>query len=128
MNHPHPEQDPKDFGQEASVSTPLAEDGGFEASSAGHVRTSLGAMTLSMFEKGQYVRVRVGSAHNATELYEHAYDSADEANTALIQAGILTKDQVPDSLKLAGTGIQLTDVSAEQLEEAGLKRHLSSNL
>ena len=42
-------------------------------------------MTLSMFEKGQYVRVRVGSLHNATELYEHAYDSADEANTALLE-------------------------------------------
>ncbi len=81
-----------------------------------------------MFEKGQYVRVRVGSAYNATELYEHAYTSADEANTALIDAGILTTNQVPDRSKLAGTGLQLNDVFAEQLEEAGLKRHLSSNL
>lgn len=85
-------------------------------------------MTLKMFKKGQYVRVRVGSAHNATELYEHAFDSADEANTALLDAGILTKAQVPDPSQLADTGIQLTQVTAEQLEHAGLKKHLSSNL
>ena len=96
--------------------------------SATLVRTPLGHMTLSMFEKGQYVRVRVGSLHNATELYEHAYDSADEANTALLEAGILAKDQVPDPSQLVGTGIELTSVTAEQLEEAGLKRHLSSSL
>ena len=99
-----------------------------KASLADLVRTPLGAMTLSMFEKGQYVRVRVGSAHNSTELYEHAFESADEANTALIAAGILREDQIPDPSKLAGTGIQLDTVTAEQLEAAGLKRHLSSNL
>lgn len=92
------------------------------------VSTPLGHMTLSMFEKGQYVRVRVGSAHNATELYEHAFDSADEANTALLDAGILTKEQVPDPAKVVGTGITLEGVTAEQLEHAGLKRHLSGSL
>lgn len=91
-------------------------------------KTNLGSLTLSMFTKGQYVRVRVGSAHNATELYEHAYASADEANTALLDAGILSREQVPNPLELAGTGIVLENVTAEQLEEAGLKRHLGSSL
>lgn len=91
-------------------------------------RTNLGTMTLSMFAKGQYVRVRVGDAHNNTELYEHAYDSADEANTAMLDAGILTQAQVPNPSEPAGTGIVLHDVTAEQLEEAGLKRHLGSSL
>lgn len=91
-------------------------------------RTQLGRMTLSMFTKGQYVRVRVGDAHNSTELYEHAFDSADEANTALLEAGILTPEQVPDATEPAGTGIILESVTAEQLEEAGLKRHLGSSL
>ena len=97
-------------------------------SATDQVRTPLGALTLNMFQKGQYVRVRVGSAHNATELYEHAYESAEEANAALIEAGVLTRMQVPDPMKLAGTGIPLAEVTAEQLEDAGLKRHLSSNL
>ena len=92
------------------------------------VHTPLGSMTLSMFAKGQFVRVRIGAAHNAAELYEHAYASADEANTALLEAGILTEDQVPDPLKVVGTGIQLNDVTAEQLEHAGLKKHLGSSL
>ena len=103
-------------------------DQGVGSTPASPVRTPLGNMVLSMFEKGQYVRVRVGALHNSTELYEHAYGSADEANTALLEAGILTKDQVPDSLKLAGTGVELNNVTAEQLEEAGLKRHLGSTL
>ena len=102
--------------------------GGIQSESANPVKTPLGNMTLSMFEKGQYVRVRVGSLHNATELYEHAYESADEANTALLEAGILNKDQVPDPLKLAGTGIELSGITAEQLEAAGLKRHIGSSL
>lgn len=94
----------------------------------GRVRTSLGAMTLSMFEKGQFVWVRVGAVHNPVELYEHAFDSTDEANTALLDAGLLQHAQVPDRSKLAGTGLHLEAVTAEQLETAGLKRHLSSNL
>lgn len=92
------------------------------------VSTALGDMTLSMFAKGQYVRVRVGAAHNATELYEHAYESAEEANAALLDAGILTAEQVPDSAQVAGTGIAVHGVTAEQLESAGLKRHLSGSL
>lgn len=92
------------------------------------VSTPLGSMTLSMFEKGQYVRVRIGSAHNATELYEHAFESADEANTALLDAGILTKEQVTDSAKVVGTGVVIEGVTAEQLEHAGLKRHLGGSL
>lgn len=128
MNNRQLEQDHQEARQEAPASTSAGTANDPNPSLAGQVRTPLGAMTLSMFEKGQYVRVRVGSAHNATELYEHAYNSADEANTALIEAGILTRDQVPDPSKPAGTGFQLDDVSAEQLEEAGLKRHLSSNL
>lgn len=114
--------------EESAAAKAIETGEGFDTSADGQVRTPLGAMTLSMFEKGQYVRVRVGSAHNPTELYEHAYESADEANTALIAAGILTTEQVPDSSKLAGTGIHLEHVTAEQFEEAGLKRHLSSNL
>lgn len=92
------------------------------------VSTPLGSMTLSMFEKGQYVRVRVGSPHNATELYEHAFESADEANTALLDAGVLTPQQVSDPSKVLGTGIPLEGVTAEQLEHAGLKRHLGGSL
>ena len=94
----------------------------------GQVRTPLGSMTLSMFEKGQFVWVRIGSPHNPVELYEHAFDSADEANTALIEAGILTDAQAPNRTRLVGTGLHLDVVTAEQLERAGLKRHLSSNL
>lgn len=97
-------------------------------SSATPVRTPLGSMTLSMFQKGQYVRVRVGSPHNPTELYEHGFDTADEANTALLDAGILSEAQVPDSEQIVGTGIRLEEVTAEQLEHAGLKRHVGGNL
>lgn len=110
------------------VATTTASSNAEPSTSASPVRTPLGSMTLSMFEKGQYVRVRVGALHNATELYEHAYTSAEEANTALLDAGILTSDQVPDPLQLAGTGLELHEVTAEQLEEAGLKKHLGSNL
>lgn len=99
-----------------------------EPSSASQVRTPLGAMTLSMFEKGQYVWVRVGSPLNSVELYEHAFESVDEASTALLEAEILTDAQIPDRSKQAGTSLHLDAVTAEQLEQAGLKRHLSSNL
>ena len=95
---------------------------------ANSVRTPLGAMSLSMFQAGQYVRVRVGSPHNPIELYEHAFTSADEANTALLDAGILTEAQVPDKEQIVGTGIALEEVTAEQLEHAGLKRHGGGNL
>lgn len=92
------------------------------------VKTELGEMTLSMFQQGQSVRVRVGNAHNSVEMYEHAFERVDEANSALLDAGILRAEQVPDVAELAGTGVVLTGVTAEQLEQAGLKRHGSSSL
>ena len=73
-------------------------------------------------------RVRVGNAHNSTELYEHAFESAEDANEAMLDAGILTKDQVPDPTKPAGTGLTLTGITVQQLEAAGLKRHGASSL
>ncbi len=92
------------------------------------VKTELGELTLSMFGQGQSVRVRVGNAHNSAELYEHVFASADEANTALLDAEVLTPDQVPDPRELAGTGLTLTGITVQQLEAAGLKRHGSSTL
>ncbi len=92
------------------------------------VKTELKELTLSMFQQGQSVRVRVGNAHNSAEMYEHAFGSADEANAALLDAGVLTVEQVPDATELAGTGVVLGAITAEQLEEAGLKRHGSSTL
>lgn len=94
----------------------------------GPVKTNLGDLTLSMFQQGQSVRVRIGNPHNSSELYERVFPSADEANDALLQADILTDDQVPDLAQLAGTGIPLTHITAEQLEAAGLKRHGVSTL
>ncbi len=92
------------------------------------VKTAVGEMILSMFSQGDSTRVRVGNPHNATELYEHAFPSPDEANTALLDAGILHPNQVQDPAALAGTGISLTGITAEQIEAAGLKRHGTSNL
>lgn len=99
-----------------------------ESGKAAPVKTELGELMLSMFQQGQSVRVRVGNAHNSAEMYEYAFESADEANSALLDAGILTAAQVPDASELAGTGLVLMGVTAEQLEEAGLKRHGSSTL
>lgn len=99
-----------------------------EGLAGGPVETMLGELTLSMFQQGQSVRVRVGSATASSELYEYAYESADEANTALLGAGILKPEQVRDVSKVAGTGIHVSGLSAEQLKRAGLKRHLVSTL
>ena len=87
------------------------------------VKTELANLTLTMFEQGSSTRVRVGNAHNASELYELAFDTADEANSAMLDAGILTAEQVPDVSRPAGTGIVLTGITLEQLQAAGLKRH-----
>ncbi len=87
------------------------------------VKTELANLTLTMFTQGASTRVRVGNAHNASELYELAFDSADEANSAMLDAGILSAEQVPDVTKPAGTGIALTGITLEQLQAAGLKRH-----
>ncbi len=86
------------------------------------ITTELPNITLSMFEQGSQVRVRVGNAHNASELYEQIYNSAEEANTAMLDGDILSDDQVPDSTALAGTGIPLAGITTEKLVAAGLKR------
>ena len=92
------------------------------------VKTELGELTLSMFEQGQSVRVRVGDAHNSSEMYEFAYETADAANSALLDAGVLRPEQVADIAKPSGIGLVLHGVTVQQLEEAGLKRHGSSTL
>ena len=99
-----------------------------EGLAGGPVETLLGELTLSMFQQGQSVRVRAGSATAPSELYEAVYESADEANTALLEANILTPEQVPDVTQVAGTGILVSGLSAEQLKAAGLKRHQVSTL
>ena len=90
--------------------------------------TVLAELTLSMFTQGSSTRVRVGNAHNSSEFYESSYDSADAANTAMLDAGILTKAQVKNIAEPAGTGIALDDITVEQLMAAGLKRHGTSTL
>jgi hypothetical protein len=88
----------------------------------------LADLTLSMFTQGSSTRVRVGNSRNASELYEYAFGSVDEANNAMLDNGILTPDQVPDPSKVAGTGIPVSGVTVEQLEAAGLKRRAASTL
>jgi hypothetical protein len=90
--------------------------------------TEMPGVTLSMFTQGASTRVRVGNAHNASELYELPFDSIEEANAAMLDAGILTPEQVPDPTKLAGINIPLTGITAEKLKAAGLKRHQSSTI
>ncbi len=92
------------------------------------LKTELADLTLSMFTQGASTRVRVGNPHNSSELYEYAFDSADEANNAMLDGGILTRDQVPDISQPSGTGIPLTGITVEQLEAAGLKRHGASTI
>jgi hypothetical protein len=92
------------------------------------LETELTDLTLSMLIQGASTRVRVGNPRNSSELYEHAYDSVDEANNAMLDGGILTPDQVSDLSKPAGKGIRLTGVTVEQLEAAGLKRRVASTL
>ena len=86
------------------------------------VVTELPNVTLSMFEQGKQVRIRVGNAHNASELYEQIYPSPEDANTAMLEGNILSTDQVPDLTALAGTSIPLTGITIEKLVAAGLKR------
>ena len=92
------------------------------------LETALADLTLSMFTQGSSTRVRVGNAHNSSEFYEASYESADAANNAMVDEGILTRHQIPNLSKPAGTGIQLTDITVEQLLAAGLKRHGTSTL
>ncbi len=88
----------------------------------------LADLTLSMFTQGSSTRVRVGNSRNASELYEHAFNSVDEANRAMLDNGILVPEQVPDATKPAGTGIPVTGLTVEQLEAAGLKLRAASTL
>jgi hypothetical protein len=88
--------------------------------------TELADLTLSMLTQGSSTRVRVGNPRNASELYEYAFDSVDEANTAMLDNRILTSDQVSDLSKPAGSGIPVTGVTVQQLEAAGLKRRATS--
>ena len=90
--------------------------------------THLANLTLSMFPQGSSIRVRVGNPNASSELYEHAFPTADEANSAMLDAGILTPEQVPDINAPAGTHIELTGITVQQLERAGLKRHGASTL
>ena len=90
--------------------------------------TALAELTLSMFTQGSSTRVRVGNAHNSSEFYEASYDSADAANTAMLDAGILTDGQVSAISEPAGTGIPVSGITVEQLMESGLKRHETSTL
>ena len=46
----------------------------------------------------------------------------------MLDAGILTSGQVPDLNAPAGTGIALENITVQQLEAAGLKRHGTSTL
>lgn len=92
------------------------------------LKTALADLTLSMFSQGSSVRVRVGNPHNASELYEQVYPSAEEANAAMLDGGILTPRQVPDPLQVAGAGIPLKGITVEQLEASGLKRHGASTI
>jgi hypothetical protein len=90
--------------------------------------TALADLTLSMFTQGSSIRVRVGNAHNSSEFYESSYDSADAANNAMLDAGILTENQVPNISEPTGTGVLVSGVTTEQLVRSGLKRHGTSTL
>ena len=92
------------------------------------LETALEDLTLSMFAQGSSTRVRVGNAHNSSEFFEASYETADEANNAMLDGGILASDQIPDMAKPAGTGIVLSGVTVEELLASGLKRHGTSTL
>ncbi len=92
------------------------------------LKTELPHLELSMFVSGTSTRVRIGNPHAPSELYECVYESADEANTAMLDNNILGKEQIADMAQPAGTGIKLPTLTAQQLEAAGLKRHGSGNL
>lgn len=95
---------------------------------AGQTDTPLGEASLAMFAQGNSVHVRIGSPTNSSELYEGTFESADEANTAMLEANILSSEQVPDPGKVAGTGIKLSGLTSQQLQNAGLKRKVNATL
>ena len=84
--------------------------------------------TLSMVQHGSTVHVRIGNARNASELFEKSYDSISEANQAMLDSGILKAKQVADVEKLAGTGLPVSSMTVEELEEAGFIRKNVSTL
>ena len=94
----------------------------------GPAETMLGELTLSMFQQGSSVHVRVGNASAVAEVYEGIFEDANEANAALLDEGILAADQVPDRDQSLGTGVPVHGVSSELLVRAGLmqKGHLGS--
>lgn len=85
------------------------------------VRTVPGKLLLTMLRHGSGVQVRVGSPSEPTNTYEGLFDSTEDAHAALRDAGVLTEAQSPDTSELAGTGIELEDVSTSQLSAAGLQ-------
>ena len=94
-----------------------------EGLEGGPVKTEMGGeMRLSMLEVGHQVQVRVGDPRNSTEIYEALFPTADEAYEGLLGAGVLTGKQVKDRTKVLGAGVELGEITAEQLGEAGLKR------
>lgn len=88
-------------------------------------QTTLGEMTFTLIQQGDSIHVRAGNATNASELFEGIYDSAEDANYELQQAGIL---KTPATLEVAATSLKLTGLTAEQLQKAGLKRHHTAGL
>ena len=94
----------------------------------GSLETELGEVYLSMFNQNGQVRVRVGNEQRLAEMYEAIFESADEANNALLDANVLTPEQVKDPASLAGTHIELHNITVQMLEAAGLKRHGTSTL
>lgn len=94
----------------------------------GPAETKLGELTLSMFQQGSSVRVRVGNPSAVSEVFEGVFEDANEANTALLEEGIVSTAQVQDRDQVLGTGIAISGVTSEQLLRAGLKEkgHLGS--
>ena len=116
----------------SGIETPLdessAEADSQNGMSGGPVATELGAATLSMFQQGSRVSVRLGSATNSSELYEGTFEDAAEANAAMLEVGILRPEQVIDSGLLAGTGIKVEGLTAQQLDAANLKRRVNATI
>jgi hypothetical protein len=90
--------------------------------------TNLTHETLSMFERGGVIYVRIGNARNSSEFFENAFDTIREANEAMLEAGILKADQIDDPEQLAGHETPLSGVSTEQLERAGFKQRRNASL
>lgn len=94
----------------------------------GRSDTMLGEVTLGMFQRGNSIHVRVGSATNSSELYEGIYESAEEANGAMLRAKILQPAQIANVSEVVGAGIKLGSVSSQQLQHAGLKQKTNATL